>query len=254
PSKKYDELVCTAGVTEDHEFVRLYPINFRDLPFSQQYEKYQWIEVQAEKHRGRDSRKESWRPDCHTLKLCGRPIGSDSGTWERRKTLVMPMLSGSVEELREKQRLDKTSLGLIKPKEISDLIYTEDSAEWKPSFLEAMKQYRLWETRTKSRTPPRKVPWKFQFVFCCDDSSCTGHKVLIEDWEVGARYWRRVDEGMSPEQAAGEVREHFLGIVRGSKKDMYFYMGTILAHPSTWVIIGTFYPNKSSQRSLLYSL
>lgn len=31
PSAKYDELVCTAGVREDGSFVRLYPINFRDL-------------------------------------------------------------------------------------------------------------------------------------------------------------------------------------------------------------------------------
>ncbi len=35
PSAKYDELVCTAGVTETGDFIRLYPINFRDLPFSQ---------------------------------------------------------------------------------------------------------------------------------------------------------------------------------------------------------------------------
>lgn len=61
PSAKYDELVCTAGVTESGDFVRLYPVNFRDLPFSQQYKKYQWIEVMAEKHRGRDVRKESFR-------------------------------------------------------------------------------------------------------------------------------------------------------------------------------------------------
>ncbi len=37
PSAMYDELVCTAGVTESADFVRLYPINFRDLPFSRQY-------------------------------------------------------------------------------------------------------------------------------------------------------------------------------------------------------------------------
>lgn len=43
PSKKYDELVCTAGITDKGDLVRLYPINFRDLPFSKQYHKYQWI-------------------------------------------------------------------------------------------------------------------------------------------------------------------------------------------------------------------
>ncbi len=36
PSARYDELVCTAGVTETGDFIRLYPVNFRDLPFSQQ--------------------------------------------------------------------------------------------------------------------------------------------------------------------------------------------------------------------------
>jgi hypothetical protein len=71
PSAKYDELVCTAGVTESGDFIRLYPVNFRDLPFSQQYKKYQWIEVVAEKHRGRDVRKESYRPDSDTMMLIG---------------------------------------------------------------------------------------------------------------------------------------------------------------------------------------
>lgn len=77
PSAKYDELVCTAGVTERGDFIRLYPINFRDLPFSRQYRKYQWIEVRAEKHRGRDVRKESYRPDCATIRILGKPISTN---------------------------------------------------------------------------------------------------------------------------------------------------------------------------------
>ena len=74
PSAKYDELVCTAGVSETGDFVRLYPVNFRDLPYSQQYTKYQWIQVSAQRHSGRDTRKESYRPDCETLKKLGEPI------------------------------------------------------------------------------------------------------------------------------------------------------------------------------------
>ena len=73
PSKAYDELVCTAGVTDTGEFVRLYPINFRDLPWDRQYRKYQWIEVEAKRHVGRDIRKESYRPDCDTLQVVGEP-------------------------------------------------------------------------------------------------------------------------------------------------------------------------------------
>jgi hypothetical protein len=74
PSSKYDELVCTAGVTEAGDFVRLYPINFRDLSYSQQYKKYQWLEVDATKHTGRDSRKESYRPQCESIRLIGEPV------------------------------------------------------------------------------------------------------------------------------------------------------------------------------------
>ncbi len=43
PSAKYDELVCTAGVTAAGDFVRLYPIDFRDLPYGQQYKKWVWL-------------------------------------------------------------------------------------------------------------------------------------------------------------------------------------------------------------------
>ena len=78
PSSRYEELVCTAGVTETGDFIRLYPINFRELPFDQQYKKYQWIEIMATKHEGRDARKESYRPDCDTLKIIGKPILSSN--------------------------------------------------------------------------------------------------------------------------------------------------------------------------------
>ena len=45
PSKQHEELVCTAGVTEDREWVRLYPIDYRYRPRRQQFHKYQWVEV-----------------------------------------------------------------------------------------------------------------------------------------------------------------------------------------------------------------
>src|SRR5205809_1461728 len=99
PSAKYDELVCTAGVRESGEFVRLYPINFRDLPFAQQYQKYQWIEVHATRHQGRDVRKESYRPDCDTLKLIGSPIPTKNGDWSARARFALKGKAASIEEL-----------------------------------------------------------------------------------------------------------------------------------------------------------
>ena len=44
-SKKYDELVCTAGFLEDGSWIRLYPIQFRKKSYAEQYKKYQWVEL-----------------------------------------------------------------------------------------------------------------------------------------------------------------------------------------------------------------
>jgi len=66
--------------------------------------------------------------------------------------------------------------------------------------------------------------------------------MMIEDWEVGALFWRLVKQGNSHKDAAEKVREKFLRELCGPDKDTHFFVGTILAHPNTWVVIGVFYP------------
>jgi hypothetical protein len=244
PSSKYDELVCTAGVNEQGDFIRLYPINFRDLPFSQQYKKYQWLEVEATKHKGRDSRKESYRPNCDSICLHGEPLTSGSN-WAERARYVLAKPSQSMEELHEKQARDKTSLGIFQPKEVMDLIITKADEDWKPAFKAQLMQQRLWEDRKASKEPPRKVPFKFQYKFSCDDVRCNGkHQMMIEDWEVGALYWNCIDEGATPIEASQKVKQKFLNQICASDRVTHFYVGTVLAHPKSWVIIGTFWPKK----------
>jgi hypothetical protein len=245
PSSKYDELVCTAGVTESGDFVRLYPINFRDLPFSQQYKKYQWLEVDAIKHTGRDSRKESYRPDCDSIKLVGEPVSS-ADNWAERSRYALAKASLSMEELKAKQVEDKTSLGIFQPKEVFDLVSFPAERDWKAAFKAELSQQRLWETRRASKEPPRKVPWKFQYKFICDDARCNGHQMMIEDWEVGALYWRCADGGATPDEACRMVKQKFLDQLCAAERNSHFYVGTILAHPKSWVVIGVLYPKKIS--------
>lgn len=244
PSSKYDELVCTAGVTRTGEFVRLYPINFRDLPRGQQYTKYQWIQVDATKHSGPDSRKESYRPVLDSIALIGEPL-STSNNWAERSKYVLANVSKSMEELNDKRASDHTSLGIFRPKRIIDVAVSEAEPEWKPGFKAALAQGRFWENRKASREPLRKVPYKFQYRFECDDDRCKGnHKMMIEDWEVGALYWRCVDEGASPDEAAEKVKHKFLNEICAPVNDTHFYVGTVFAHPKSWVIIGAYYPKK----------
>lgn len=242
PSAAYDELVCTAGVREDGSFVRLYPINFRELDESKRYHKYQRIEVAAAKHKGRDARKESYRPDCATIKLLGEPIPS-ARNWAERAKYALARKSASMEHLYEQQADDRTSLGIFKPKKVHDLVYKPDAPDWKPAHKAELAQARFWDARKRTLKPPRKVPFKFQYVFECDDPRCKrNHCMMIEDWEVGALYWKLVDGGAGPDEAARSVREKFLGELCGVDRDTHFFVGTILAHPKTWIVIGVFWP------------
>ncbi len=251
PSKKYDELVCTAGVLEDGTFVRLYPINFRELPFSQQYRKYQWIEVDAEKHKGRDVRKESWKPDSSTLTLGESIDTTRDPTWSARARYVMPKRALSMEALWEAQKSDRTSLGIFKPRKIHDLLVQAlEEPDWDPSFLEALKQARLWDDRKNTLQPPRKMPFKLSYQFECDDPRCKGnHQMMIEDWEVSALYWRLVDGGARPNDAVQQVRSKFLNVLCAPSRDTHFFVGTVLEH-GTWVIIGIWRPKKELQKKL----
>jgi len=243
PSAKYGELVCTAGVTETGEFIRLYPINFRDQPYSRQYQKYQWIEVEAEKYYGRDFRKESYRPNSDTLSTLGPPIPTKRGDWSERSRYVLQNVAQSMEDLKERQNIDQTSLGIIRPKIIHDLIIEPAADKWKGSFLEELRQHRIWDDRKASKVPPRKVPFKFKYIFECNDERCkTKHRMMNEDWELGALYWKLVDQGNTPNETAKKVREKFLDQMCGSSIDTHFFVGTVLAHPQSWVVIGVYWP------------
>jgi hypothetical protein len=71
-SRKYAELVCTAGILEDGSWIRLYPIPFRLLEDDQKFPKYTWIEVDVERNT-KDFRPESYRPDISTLSVEPKP-------------------------------------------------------------------------------------------------------------------------------------------------------------------------------------
>lgn len=57
PSKKYSELVCTAGVLEDGSWIRIYPIPLEFWDFH----KYQWVELFLERNITNDFRPESFK-------------------------------------------------------------------------------------------------------------------------------------------------------------------------------------------------
>ena len=62
PSGKYEELVCTAGLLNGQEWIRIYPVPFRLLDDRKKYPKYAWLQMDLERRADRDFRPESYRP------------------------------------------------------------------------------------------------------------------------------------------------------------------------------------------------
>src|ERR1700694_4081561 len=60
PAKKGAEVSCTAAITTDGQWMRLFPIPWRALDEEERFRKYQWVEVTVSRPRD-DSRPESFQ-------------------------------------------------------------------------------------------------------------------------------------------------------------------------------------------------
>lgn len=251
-STKYSELVCTAGFREDGSMIRLYPVPFRDLPFENQYKKYEWIEVDADKNT-KDFRPESYRPRSE-IKVTGKI--APGRAWDARKNVVLGKVYNNFEALiaeayDEKKR---TSLAVFKPSAILDFtIKPAKSKEWSRDQANRLRQLNLFNKRGNEKEPVRKLPYDFRYKF----SDITGktREILIEDWEVGALYWKMVEKYKGDEKAAiASVRNKFLDEL-AKKTDLHFFVGTTLQFhakkaQNPFLIIGVFYPPIQSQMGL----
>ncbi len=247
PSRNHLELVCTAGITDSNEWVRLYPIDYRYRPTGQKFHKYQWIEIElAQRGSGNDNRKESRKPNLDSIDPLGEPISSRNN-WQARRQIIEKLPVNTINELKALYDVDKTSLGVVRPTRIIDLKIEETDREWKPEWQYLYEQLRLFGPPPK---PLIKIPYKFSYVFECDDSDTT-HSAMIEDWELGVLFLNELSRLGSEEPAAESVRNKFLHEMCAPDKDTLFFMGTTFPYNS-WVVLGVFWPKKRSQLPLKF--
>jgi hypothetical protein len=227
------------------EWVRLYPIDYRYRPKEQQFKKYQWIEIGlASRGRGNDNRKESRKPDLESIRPLGDPLPTTNG-WAERRKIIDQMPTYTVNQLRRLYETDKTSLGIVRPKQIVDLTIENADRDWKEGWQILFQQLKLFGEPQK---PLRKIPYKFSYVFQCEDNPKT-HKAMIEDWELGVLFLNEVERLQSEEAAAESVKKKFLDDLCASTKDTTFFMGTVFPY-NTWVVLGVFYPPIGRQLSM----
>jgi hypothetical protein len=245
PSPGYQELVCTAGLTESLEWVRLYPIDYRYRPKGQQFHKYQWIDVRLDPQaKSNDKRKESRRPDLDSIRILGEPI-STKNKWSERRALIDRVPHHTLNELKALHASEKVSLGIVRPKRILDLEIREADPEWKPEWQNLFSQMTLFGPPQK---PLRKIPYTFHYIFECEDSD-KPHTAMCEDWELGTLFLNESARLGTDEAAAESVKKKFLGELCRSDKDTRFFMGTFFPY-NTWLVLGVFWPPRIEQPSL----
>src|SRR5882724_3335556 len=147
PSTKYEETVCCAGITEDRQWVRLYPVPYRDLPGQKQFQKYDIIEVDCERREPhKDDRPESWRPVLETLHFVGH-VDTNKGNWDARLDWIKPTLSKGFAEIAEKQQSENKSLGAFKPAKILGAEIAPADDNWTDAQINTINQSDLFSDK-----------------------------------------------------------------------------------------------------------
>lgn len=239
PSKRYEELVCVAGVTSKGEWIRLAPIDFRRLSYERQFKKYSIIEAIVERHTG-DPRSETYRPDPNSIRVINQ-VDTTNG-WQERNNLILPLSSTSVEELIAENKNGDRSLGVIKVNSGPKLVVEEADPAWRPSQAQVLERQNLFEGKNR---PLDKIPWKFKYSFKCNADSCRGHKMLILDWEIYALYRRLLRETGNIGSALAGVKHMYQEMFSLDKKNLHLFVGTSRTHLRSFMIVGVYYPPKS---------
>lgn len=254
-SKKYAETVCTAGITDDGKWVRLYPVPFRKIEdFDKQYKKYSWLKVRAiRRDPKKDFRMESFQPvNLDTIQVSPKiPTERDPG-WSKRRAVTLdkvPVYTDLTQLIADSYRAEKPiSLAMFKPAEILDFYWEDDDKEWNQAkVFEIENQLSLFDSPSEEKTSPfrvvEKIPYKFKYKF--KDINGRVSNLIITDWEVGMLYRNSRKSTNTDEEACQKVKQRYFD--EFIKKDIHFYMGTVWSshqkrYPNPFSIVGVFYP------------
>ncbi|MDX6230212.1 MAG: hypothetical protein QOI76_3602 [Frankiales bacterium] len=241
-STKYGEVVCVAGVRMDSErphWVRLWPVSFRALEFTDQFSKYQYIHVDVFRPAS-DRRPESWSPQLPTLTL-GAKLPT-SQRWQARRQVVEPLVVESMCWIQRQQAAAGTSLGVFRPAVVDDFEVTPaDDADLIAAKIRGEQTKAQSTLFGPDRGPLEPSPYKFKYHYKCAEDRCGGHHQTVIDWEAvqAARQWRSAYDEVTLRQ---KLRDKWLGQLCAPNRDTMFYVGNMHQNPVSFLVLGVFWP------------
>lgn len=237
PARKGVEVSCTAAITEEGEWIRLFPIPYRFLDNDKSFRKYQWIEVEAAK--ASDPRPESFEVNIDSIHILSEPLPTKD-TWQARKDIIYPLKAHCLCCLQRKRNLNgHPTLGFFKPRLIRRFLIRKDDPNWSQADLEKLSQPSMFEKAPFKLL--EKIPYKFIYQVFCDEDTCNGHHLSCTDWELGQSYrkWTKQYGTEWDKKFRQRYEDEMI-----NRNDTHVFVGTVSAHPASWIIVGLFYPPK----------
>ncbi|MCJ7570752.1 MAG: hypothetical protein MUO82_02585 [Candidatus Thermoplasmatota archaeon] len=237
-SKKYEHLVCIAGITDGGEWRRIYPVPWEVFWRGQdtRFKKKTWIEYELESVDPSDHRPESRKVISQSIRQM------DESSFAEIKNILDQKLT-SLEYLDNKKQTE-ISLGVIKP--IITGFVADDNTHYL-ELLENQKQQTLFGDSVILIDLPKK---EFRYRFNCSGSNdCSGHEMLCIDWELGELYrncenYRKLGKYPDEKTVLEKVKQRMLDDMN-KKPELYFIVGTHNRW-GTYMVISIIYPKKAN--------
>jgi len=187
-STKHGTVVCTAGIADTGDWIRLYPMPYNAFLGPGKIQRYDWIEVECERVTTEKlSRKESYRVRDGSVKIIDLSLSQEKirgrVPWEKRNEIILPKVVPSLEFLKNQYAEDGTSLGLVRPQEIKRF-YTRGDLAQPP-------EPRGYQESLDGQKIPiiSNIPHIFAYTFrCAGCSEGQEHDIMCEDWELFESY------------------------------------------------------------------
>lgn len=236
-SKRHGSVACTAGITEDSEWIRLYPIDMRHFSGSAKISKFDIIEAECTPDSDKLGRKESHKVRPDSIKIIDKSLTIPKRDWKRRNDVILPLLSDSVESLQQRYQEKKTSLGLIKPFQLIEFIKTD------PLQIYEQDSWSFTLNLDGTKIPQvTKIPHIFKYRFTCQGCKGQEHTMQCEDWELFESYRSWGKTYKDPSILWDKLKYKYFDWML-KERDLHFIMGMYSQYP-TWFIVGLYYPPK----------
>lgn len=198
--------------------IRIHPIPRRYMDV--RFKNFQWIRARVSKH-PHDPRPESYRIDPESIELKNEIPSKKSE--ERRAILESsPHVFSSVEELKKAYETAQTSMGIVRPKRITNLRITMRSKSARAEWLETEKK--MLAQRDLYERPPMRIDFpeaRFMVGWICDDKRCSGHEMGLEQWGLHELYRKYRGRADCEDKVLSEMQRR----LDDKKYDIFLFLG-----------------------------